>query len=387
MAPHHLAAPEGWIVSTVEKECSIDNQLRLPLSEDERKEMQGIYPYYGPTKAVDFIDHYRVEGRYALIGEDGDHFLKYASQDMTLLVEGQFNVNNHAHLVRGNGRCTTEWFYTYFRRQGLTPYLTRQGAGRYKLNKATLEGLPMLIPPVQEQIEIFRIISEWDSAIDLTDRLITEKRVLRKGLIQQLLTGKRRLFGFTGKWRTCKFSEFLTESRRQGSDGATARKLTVKLYAKGVLPKEEKTTGSESTQYYVRRKGQFIYSKLDFLNGAFGIIPDNLDGYESTLDLPAFDVLSGLNIKWLLYFVSREEFYSQQLGLANGGRKARRVNPKAFLSCKANIPEREEQDSIVAVLAFADRELELLQAKAAALREQKIGLMQQLLTGKKRVKV
>lgn len=387
MTPRKLAVPEGWIVSKVGEECSIDNHLRLPISEEERKEMQGRYPYYGPTKAVDFLDHYRVEGRYALIGEDGDHFLKYVSQDMTQLVEGQFNVNNHAHLVRGNGRCTTEWFYTYFRRHGLAPYLTRQGAGRYKLNKATLESLPILVPPVPEQIEIFRIIRGWDRAIDFTDRLIVEKRLCRKGLIQQLLTGKRRLPGFTGEWRMHKFGEFLTESRKQGSDGATARKLTIKLYAKGVLPKEEKTTGSESTQYFVRRKGQFIYSKLDFLNGAFGIVPDNLDGYESTLDLPAFDVMSGLNVRWLLYFVSREEFYSQQLGLANGGRKAQRVNPKAFLSCKVRMPEREEQDHIVAVLMLVDRELDLLQSKADALREQKKGLMQQLLTGKKRVKV
>lgn len=76
MALQQLAVPQNWIASKVGEECSIDNYLREPISEQDRKEMQGPYPYYGPTKVVDFLDHYRIEGRYALIGEDGDHFLK-----------------------------------------------------------------------------------------------------------------------------------------------------------------------------------------------------------------------------------------------------------------------------------------------------------------------
>ena len=130
------------------------------------------------------------------------------------------------------------------------------------------------------------------------------------GLMQQLLTGKRRFPGFSEKWKFKQIETFLTESRISGTDGAQAKKLTVKLYGKGVIPKSESRAGSESTKYFRRKAGQFIYSKLDFLNGAFGIIPDELDGYESTLDLPAFDFNESVDPDWFLSFVIREEFYS-----------------------------------------------------------------------------
>ena len=69
--------PEDWRASTIGEAFAIDNHLRLPLSRDVRKKMQGTYPYYGPTKIQDYINEYRVDGTYALIGEDGDHFLKW----------------------------------------------------------------------------------------------------------------------------------------------------------------------------------------------------------------------------------------------------------------------------------------------------------------------
>ena len=119
--------PADWEVSTVGDSFDICNQLRLPISQSIRERMAGPYPYYGPTSVQGWINEYRVDGKYALIGEDGDHFLKWQHQPMTLLVEGKFNVNNHAHLVRGTKNCT-DWFYWFFSNRDLTPYLTRQKA-------------------------------------------------------------------------------------------------------------------------------------------------------------------------------------------------------------------------------------------------------------------
>jgi len=149
--------------------------------------------------------------------------------------------------------------------------------------------------------------------------------------------------------------------------------------------KDDRRSGSENTKYYIRRAGQFIYSKLDFLNGAFGIIPEHLDGYETTLDLPCFDVAEGLDARFLLLLVSREEFYSRFLGSAAGGRKARRVNPAEFLATKIHIPGINEQRAIVDAVATLDREIDLLERQLAALKRQKQALMQQLLTGRIRV--
>ena len=155
-----------------------------------------------------------------------------------------------------------------------------------------------------------------------------------------------RFKGFTDAWEQRKVGEFLTESRLPGTNGSIAKKLTVKLWRKGVIPKDETYAGSSATQYFTRKSGQFIYGKLDFLNQAFGIIPEHLDGYESTLDSPAFDISTKLNPKFFLEYVSREQFYVYQGTIANGSRKAKRIHADTFFEMPINLPTKEEQVKI-----------------------------------------
>lgn len=246
-------------------------------------------------------------------------------------------------------------------------------------------GLEFPVPPVDYQRKIAEVARCFDEHAKTLDALITVKTDLRKGLIQQLLTGRRRLPGFGKKWPDVVLGEVLTESRETGSSGKSARKITVKLYGLGVVPKTERLVGSENTQYYVRRAGQFIYSKLDFLNGAFGIIPPALDGYESTLDLPAFAVSPMVDARFLVEYMRRPVYYEAAVGLAHGGRKARRVNPAQLLETTVRMPPLDEQRAISDLLALSERELALLRQQLGALKEQKRGLLQQLLTGKRRL--
>ena len=383
--------PEGWQLCKVSEALRIRNNVRKPISQEVRETMKGQYPYYGPTKIQDYISEYEQDGIYALIGEDGDHFLKYSTMSQTQFISGKCTVNNHAHILESSDFCDSEWFFNYFKNRNITNFLSRQGAGRFKLNKATLEKLPMLVPPLPEQRKIAQILSTWDRGIATTEKLIDASKQQKKALMQQLLTGKKRLIdpetgkAFEGECEITSISQLITESRLAGTNGELAKKITVKLYGRGVTKKEEKRLGSESTKYYKRKSGQFIYSKLDFLNGAFGIIPQSLDGYESTLDLPAFDFTPNVIPKWFIEFVSRDDFYTSNLGLANGGRKARRVNPKDLLQVKVRLPSLTEQQKITSVLTAADKEIELLAAKFTHLKQEKKALMQQLLTGKRRV--
>lgn len=179
--------PEDWAVQTIEDSYEIHNNLRLPLSTQVRKGMQGTFPYYGPTKIQDYINIYGVEGTYCLIGEDGDHFLKWKSSPMTLLVSGKFNVNNHAHLIKGS-RNETSWFYYYFKNRDITNNLTRQGAGRYKLTKSSLKKMRLAIPSTKsEQIEITDTLSDVDGLIQSLSQLVTKKRQIKHGAMQTLL--------------------------------------------------------------------------------------------------------------------------------------------------------------------------------------------------------
>jgi len=203
--------PEEWEVEVVGEAFEIRNQLRLPISQAVRERMSGSYPYYGPTSVQGWINEYRVEGEHALIGEDGDHFLKWRDQAMTLLVTGKFNVNNHAHIVRGIKNLTA-WFFWFFANRDISSYLTRQGAGRYKLTKATLEKMPCALPPLPEQRTIAEALSNVDGLLGGLDRLIAKKRDLKQAAMQQLLTGQTRLPGFHGEWEVKRLGELFNFS-------------------------------------------------------------------------------------------------------------------------------------------------------------------------------
>jgi type I restriction enzyme S subunit len=185
--------PDTWEVSTIGESCSIENNLRKPINAETRKQIKGFYPYYGPTGIIDYINEYRLEGRYVLIGEDGDHFFKYKDWSMTQLVVGKFNVNNHAHVIRGINNCLTEWVYHYFRHRDITPHLTRQGAARFKLKKATLIELPLAIPPKKEQETIYNILDNVHAIMEKTSLHVDCLKNLKKYLTDKFLSGEVRV--------------------------------------------------------------------------------------------------------------------------------------------------------------------------------------------------
>ena len=186
-----------------------------------------------------------------------------------------------------------------------------------------------------------------------------------------------RLDGFEGDWKKDTLEPYLTESRISGDTGLTAKKITVKLWGKGVVEKEEKYAGSSNTQYFIRKAGQFIYSKLDFQNQAFGIIPNKLDGYQSTLDLPTFDI-QNIDPKFLLEYVMRREFYEYQGLIANGSRKAKRIHPEDFLVMPVRIPSLEEQQAIGAYFSNLDNLIAAHQEKISQLETLKKKLLQDM---------
>ncbi|MEK0244803.1 restriction endonuclease subunit S [Bifidobacterium mongoliense] len=183
---------------------------------------------------------------------------------------------------------------------------------------------------------------------------------------------------FSHAWEQRKVGDYLTESRIAGSNGATARKLTVKLWGKGVVPKQEVYSGSTATSYFVRRTGQFMYGKLDFLHQAFGIVPKELNGYESTQDSPAFNLSNDLNPVFFLEYVSRKSFYVYQGTIASGSRKAKRIHTNTFFAMPLVLPSKKEQDRIVDLFISIDNLIALHQRKLSHLRELKRGLLQKM---------
>lgn len=372
--------PNGWEFKKLGVVAELQRGFDLPST----KRVEGSVPIISSGGLSGYHNESKVKapgivtGRYGSIGD-----VFYIEEDFWPLNTSLWVKNFHGNSPK----------YIYYLLTSFDFKKFSDKTGVPGVNRNDLHAVNVGVPPLPEQRKIAKILSTWDKAITTTEKLIETSKQQKKALMQQLLTGKKRLVNpetgkaFEGDWNSQPISSLITESRIAGTNGELARKLTVKLYGRGVTQKEEKRLGSSSTKYYKRKSGQFIYSKLDFLNGAFGIIPEHLDGFESTLDLPAFDFSEAVEPKWFIEFVSRDDFYTSNLGLANGGRKARRVNPKDLLQIKVQVPSLEEQQKIASVLTAADKDIEVLQAKHDHLKREKKALMQQLLTGKRRVKV
>ena len=387
---YNSTIPSDWEVKSVGKAFEICNNLRLPISQDERKKVQGEFPYYGPTKIQDYINEYRLDGTYALIGEDGDHFLKWKELPMTLLVSGKFNVNNHAHIIQGKDNLT-EWFFYFFNNRELTPHLTRQGAGRYKLTKDSLQKILCPIPPIKEQKAIVEILSTIDEVIAKNNQLIAQKELRKKWLMQNLLTGKKRLHGNESEWTEVRMKEIGSIPEKNAITKIENQKLlTVKLHTKGIeFNSSDKPLISKSGRpYYERKIGELLIGRQNIHNGGIGIVSKEFDGHICSNAISSFMVnKQKVSTSFILYYLQFPSHY-KKIEDFMGGTGQKELSEKQFLEIPIKIPTSiEEQTAIAQVLQAADKEIQLLKAKTDKLREQKKGMMQVLLTGKKRLKI
>ena len=381
--------PDGWNFLPIARAFKIRNEFRKPISDEVRSTQRGRYPYYGPTKIQDFIDTYEQDGSYALIGEDGDHFLKYKTHSMTQLVDGKCTVNNHAHIIEGTALATRKWFYYYFMHRDIFSYLSRQGAGRYKLNKASLEKIYLLIPPLAEQQKIAQILSTWDKAIAVTEQLLANSQQQKKALMQQLLTGKKRLLDgngvrFEGEWVQVKLndisiiimgsspkSEAYNEIQVgmpliQGNADIKNRYSCPRIYTSeitksclqgDILLSVRAPVGNVALSRHVACMGRGIAA-----------IRANEKSFQDFL----YQLLMWHEPKWVNF---------------SQGSTFEAINSDDIRGLILKVPNVKEQQKIANVLSTADQEIEALQRKLDCLQQEKKALMQQLLTGKRRVKV
>lgn len=124
-----------------------------------------------------------------------------------------------------------------------------------------------------------------------------------------------------------------------------------------------------------------MYGKLDFLHAAFGIVPPQLNNYESTIDSPSFDVKSANSI-FLLNLFLRKKFYLYYGERANGSRKAKRIHEKDFLVMPIKVPEINEQNKISSLIKIINNQITLQQRKENQIKLLKKAMLQTLFTNK-----
>ncbi|ELD1746989.1 restriction endonuclease subunit S [Escherichia coli] len=268
------------------------------------------------------------------------------------------------------------------------------GTNISNLSQQILNDINLLLPPLIEQKKIAQILSTWDKAISVTEKLLTNSQQQKKALMQQLLSGKKRLLDengvmFSGEWEVVRLKQLIHEEKKRNRDNHIQRVLSVTNHSGFVSPEEQfsKRVASEDVSTYkIVKKNQYGYNPSRLNVGSFA----RLDNYDEGVLSPMYVVFSinheRLNSDYFLNWMSSNEAKQRIAGSTQGSVRDS-VGFDALCSFSFSLPTLMEQQKIAAVLSAADAEMSMLEKKLACLKEEKKALMQQLLTGKRRVNV
>jgi type I restriction enzyme S subunit len=269
------------------------------------------------------------------------------------------------------------------------------GATINSINGSDLKEIKIPIPPLPEQLKIAEILSTWDNAIDNCKKIIKKLKKRNKDLAQQLLTGKTRVKGFEGtKWENKRLKDI---SNRVTAKNKELNDTVVTISAqRGFVLQEDffnKRVASDTLlNYYLLKKGQFAYNKSysnGYPMGAFKRL-DNFEKAVVTTLYICFELKKNVDSEFMNYFFENGMMVNNLMKVAQEGGRAHgllNIGLDDFFNLKLTIPSKNEQEKIVSVLVNANEELKQYEQKLTNLQLQKKGLMQQLLTGKVRVKV
>lgn len=181
-----------WRNRTLEEAAVCLDNLRVPLNEAQRADMKGDYPYCGANGVVDYINRFIVDDDIVLIAEDGGYFSDFATRPIAYCMEGKCWINNHAHILKAQeGYCQDFIFYSLVHKD-IRRFLS--SGTREKLNKSEMFKVEIRVPPtLEEQQAIASIFSDVDVDIASLEKGRDKTRLLKQGMMQELLTGRVRL--------------------------------------------------------------------------------------------------------------------------------------------------------------------------------------------------
>jgi type I restriction enzyme S subunit len=296
-----------------------------------------------------------------------------------------------------NSKKMNSWFlYNWL--QIMKPEFERQAVGSTikTIGLPYFKKLKIAVPPYPEQEKIARILSTWNQAISTTEQLLRNSQLQKKALMQQLLTGKKRLPGFNRKWQHIKLEQIFSRITTKNDEGST-NVLTISAQH-GLIRQEDffkKIVASEVLDnYFLLKNGQFAYNKSysnGYPMGAIKRLNKYKQGVVTTLYI-CFETICEQQFSPDFF----EHYFESGLlnhGLskvANEGGRAHgllNVKPSDFFALKVLVPCMEEQQRIAKVLSAAEHEVEAIKQEIICLKQEKKALMLQLLTGKRRVNV
>lgn len=363
--------PEDWEVKRLGEICTHFKSGITITSKDIHDD--GLYPVYGGNGLRGFANTYTHDGNYILIGRQG------ALCGNINYIEGKNYISEHAIAVQTKENMQwlkyklVNWNLNRFSESSAQPGLSVEKLVRYKL----------FIPTRFEQNKIAEILSLWDTAIEKQTALIEKLTLRKRGLMQQLLTGKKRLKGFEeGAFH--RLGNYISECNRRNN--GCNRVLSV-TNTRGFILQEEQfdkiVASNDTSNYKVVRRGEFAYNPSRVNVGSLAMLTEYDEGILSPMYI-VFKANENIDKNYLLQCLQSYWFRGHIPAYTQGSVRDS-LSFDGLCSMKFYIPTLQEQKAISAILEHADKEIEIQKQKLAAMQEQKRGLMQVLLSGKRRV--
>lgn len=376
--------PSDWLIKEMGQICKVNQGLQIPIEErlkvfEPNSKIYITIQFLNNGKDVEYIKEYNQS-----VCCNEDDILMTRTGNTGIVVSGVFH-NNFFKINFDKILVDGDYLKAYLRANKTQhDILVKAGTSTIPdLNHKDFYKIKIPLPPLPEQKAIAACLSTWDKAIHTTEKLIAQKELCKKWLMQQLLTGKKRLRGFKGEWKKLGAGEVFKSVTKKGF---ADEELLSATQDRGMIPRTMlegrvtmPTTGTEG--FKLVEVGDFVISLRSFQGGLEY-------SYYRGLVSPAYTVLKPkkpINEEFYKQYFKSYDFIGHLAIAVIGIRDGKQISYDDFCTVKIPYPSIEEQTAIAQVLQAADKEISLLKAKAEKLREQKKGLMQVLLTGKKRL--
>lgn len=368
--------PQEWEVKLLEDLCE-----NICSGNNKERNKYGKYRIYGSTGIIGYSNTYSYNFPTILIARVG------ANAGIINKGEGEYDVSDNTLIV-----CNNKFIYDYeFAYNQLANYNLNKlvfGSGQPLVTAGQLKHIKLPIPPLAEQRKIAEILGVWDEAIEKQSRLIEKLELRKRALMQRLLTGRTRLPGFTDDVQYRKLKPFITEKSERNTNQTYANVLSVTNNRGFVNQAEQfdREVASDNTaNYKLVRKGQFAYNPSRVNVGSLDLLQTYDFGVLSPMYI-VFEPKPTMDSKFL-YYQLKSSWFVGHIPMYVQGSVRDSLSFDGLENMRFWIPSLPEQKAIAEVLTAADNEIATHRKKLDALRLQKRGLMQQLLTGKTRVKI
>lgn len=349
--------------------------LTIGSGKDYKHLDEGNVPVFGTGGLMTMVNSFLHDGETVCIGRKG-------TIDKPMYFNGKIWTVDTLFYTHSFKESYPKFVFNLFQRVNWKQH--NEAGGVPSLSKSTIENISLCLPSLPEQTKIASFLSAVDEKLNLLKDKKAAIEEYKKGMMQKIFSQELRFKDEKGKdfadWEEKSLGELMTIADKIKPLEIDVKKLlTVKLHLKGVLRNENTESLSiGSTNYFIRKKGQFIYGKQNLFNGAFAIIPEEFDNYLTSGDVPALNISTEkISSKFLYNYLSRKEFYSSLESIASGS-GSKRIHENTLLELKISIPCLEEQTKIATFLSAIDEKIELVTQQIEDKQEYKKGLLQQM---------